>query len=107
MQKALRQPPLRERLRVISPSAGKQLPESPEDTVPLGKTDRCRHRIDRPAHAVELACENTAALYELSTYTLRAGKLGEAAALYESEGWPALQKYADKLAGYFTATSAP
>ena len=42
------------------------------------------------------------ALYELSTYTLRAGRLGEAVALYEAEGWPALQKYEHKLVGYFT-----
>ncbi len=42
------------------------------------------------------------AIYELRTYTLYVGKLGEAVALYEAEGWPALTKYQDKLVGYFT-----
>ncbi len=42
------------------------------------------------------------ALYELRTYTFYVGKLPEAIALYEHEGWPALQKYQDKLVGYFT-----
>lgn len=42
------------------------------------------------------------ALYELRTYSLYVGKLAEAVALYDSEGWPALQKYEDKLVGYFT-----
>jgi hypothetical protein len=41
------------------------------------------------------------ALYELRTYTLYVGKLGELIELYESEGWPAVQKYQDKLVGYF------
>ena len=42
------------------------------------------------------------ALYELRTYTFHVGRLGEAVSLYHSEGWPALQKYGDKLVGYFT-----
>lgn len=42
------------------------------------------------------------AIYELRTYTFRVGKLAEAAGLYESEGWPALEKFSDKLVGYFT-----
>ena len=42
------------------------------------------------------------ALYELRTYTFHVGRLGEAVSLYHSEGWPALQKYEDKLVGYFT-----
>ncbi len=42
------------------------------------------------------------ALYELRTYTLYVGKLGEATELYKAEGWPALQKYQDKIVGYFT-----
>jgi hypothetical protein len=42
------------------------------------------------------------ALYELRTYTLHVGKLGEATELYKAEGWPAIQKYQDKLVGYFT-----
>ncbi|WP_416896653.1 MAG: NIPSNAP family protein [Minwuia sp.] len=42
------------------------------------------------------------AIYELRTYTLYAGKLGEAVELYRSVGWPALEKHGDKLVGYFT-----
>ena len=42
------------------------------------------------------------AIYEMRTYTMYVGKLGEAVALYETEGWPALSKYGDKLVGYFT-----
>jgi hypothetical protein len=42
------------------------------------------------------------ALYELRTYTLYVGKLGEVVELYDAEGWPALQKYQNKLVGYFT-----
>ncbi len=42
------------------------------------------------------------ALYELRTYTLYVGKLAQAVALYDAEGWPALRKYEDKLVGYFT-----
>ncbi len=42
------------------------------------------------------------ALYELRTYTLYAGKLGEVIELYQTEGWSALRKYQDKIVGYFT-----
>ena len=42
------------------------------------------------------------ALYELRTYTLYVGKLAEATELYKAEGWPVVQKYQDKLVGYFT-----
>lgn len=42
------------------------------------------------------------ALYELRTYTLYVGKLAEVTELYKTEGWPALQKYQDKVVGYFT-----
>ena len=42
------------------------------------------------------------ALYELRTYTLYVGKMGEAQKLYQEIGWPALQKRGDKLVGYFT-----
>ena len=42
------------------------------------------------------------ALYELRTYTLYVGTLGEVMELYKTEGWPALQKYQDKIVGYFT-----
>jgi len=43
------------------------------------------------------------ALYELRTYSIVVGKMAEVLKLYESEGWPALQKHADgKLVGYFT-----
>ena len=62
------------------------------------------HRMTRTARIVQLAWENPVALYELSTYTLRAGKLGKAVALYESERWPALQKYEDKLVQYAPQT---
>lgn len=42
------------------------------------------------------------AIYELRTYTLYTGKLGEAVKLYKEVGWPALEKHGDKLVGYFT-----
>ena len=42
------------------------------------------------------------AIYELRTYDVYVGKIGEAVALYRDEGWPALEKYGDKLIGYFT-----
>ncbi len=43
------------------------------------------------------------ALYERRTYTLQVGKMPEAIRLYQSEGWPALEKggFADKNCGYF------
>lgn len=43
------------------------------------------------------------ALYELRTYNLYVGKLGEAVKIYANEGWPALQPHKDKLVGYFTS----
>lgn len=43
------------------------------------------------------------AVYELRTYNLYVGKLGEATELYNNVGWPALEKYSDKLVGYFTS----
>ena len=42
------------------------------------------------------------ALYELRTYTLQVGALGTVVDLYKNEGWPALEKYQDKIVGYFT-----
>ncbi len=42
------------------------------------------------------------AIYELRTYDIYVGKIGEAVALYRDEGWPALEKHSDKLVGYFT-----
>lgn len=44
------------------------------------------------------------AIYELRTYKLIVGKLGEAVELYTSMAWPALEKVGagDKLVGYFT-----
>ncbi len=42
------------------------------------------------------------ALYELRTYTVAVGKMGDVVNLYRDEGWPALSKHADKLCGYFT-----
>lgn len=41
------------------------------------------------------------AIYELRTYELIVGKMGEATRLYKEEGWPALQKHPQKLIGYF------
>jgi hypothetical protein len=43
------------------------------------------------------------ALYELRTYTLYVGKMGEASKLYQELGYPALEKggQAKKLVGYF------
>ena len=43
------------------------------------------------------------AIFELRTYTLYVGKMGEVSKLYSEEGWPALEKgkFADKLVGYF------
>lgn len=47
------------------------------------------------------------ALYELRTYTLYVGKMGEAAKLYSELGYPALEKggQSKKLIGYFQADS--
>lgn len=42
------------------------------------------------------------AIYELRTYDIYVGKIGEAVALYRDEGWPALEKHSSKLVGYFT-----
>lgn len=41
-------------------------------------------------------------LYELRTYTLLPGKIGEATKLYTEIGWPALSKHGDHCMGYFT-----
>jgi hypothetical protein len=43
------------------------------------------------------------AIYELRAYTLYVGKMGEAAALYEKYGWPAIENggFDKKLIGYF------
>ncbi|MDP6708335.1 MAG: NIPSNAP family protein [Alphaproteobacteria bacterium] len=43
------------------------------------------------------------AVYELRTYTLQVGKLGEAMQLYREHGWPALENggFDAKLVGYF------
>lgn len=42
------------------------------------------------------------ALYELRTYTVVVGKMQEVIDLYRDEGWPALEKHAGTLVGYFT-----
>ena len=44
------------------------------------------------------------ALYELRTYTLKVGAMGEAVGLYNEFGWPAIQKegHDKRLVGYFT-----
>ena len=45
------------------------------------------------------------ALYELRTYTVRVGELGNVVKLYRAAGWPAMEKggHDAKLVGYFTA----
>jgi hypothetical protein len=43
------------------------------------------------------------AIYELRTYTFQPGKRVEGFDLYQSQGWPALSKYAKHLVGYFTS----
>ena len=45
------------------------------------------------------------AVYELRSYTLYVGKLGEAVKHYQELGWPAMQKGGcdAKLVGYFTS----
>jgi hypothetical protein len=45
-------------------------------------------------------------VYEMRTYTLHVGKMGEAVKLYTELGYPALQKGGEdkKLIGYFQAT---
>jgi hypothetical protein len=45
------------------------------------------------------------ALFELRTYTLNVGALGEVTRLYQEEGWAAVENggFSDKLVGYFTA----
>ena len=45
------------------------------------------------------------AIYELRTYTLYVGKLGEAVKLYGEQGWPALEAggFSKHLIGYFTS----
>ncbi|WP_259673392.1 NIPSNAP family protein [Jezberella montanilacus] len=42
------------------------------------------------------------AIYELRTYSVVVGKMGEVTELYKSLGWPALAKHPQKLVGYFT-----
>ncbi|MEO5695729.1 MAG: NIPSNAP family protein [Burkholderiaceae bacterium] len=42
------------------------------------------------------------AIYEMRTYTVVVGKMADVVTLYETEGWPALQKQPNKLVGYFT-----
>ena len=40
-------------------------------------------------------------LYEQRTYHVIVGKMSELVELYTAEGWPRLEKHADKLVGYF------
>ena len=42
-------------------------------------------------------------IYELRTYTLEVGRLADAFRIYRELGWPAIEKYQDKLIGYFTS----
>lgn len=41
------------------------------------------------------------AIYELRTYDVVVGKMAEAIALYNTEGWPAIQRHPERLVGYF------
>lgn len=40
-------------------------------------------------------------LYEQRTYHVLVGKMSELVALYTTEAWPLLEKYSNKLVGYF------
>ena len=40
-------------------------------------------------------------VYELRTYTLHVGKMGEAVTVYQEYGWPVFETVQDKLIGYF------
>jgi hypothetical protein len=42
------------------------------------------------------------AIYELRTYDVVVGKMAEAVSLYNTEGWPAIQRHPQRLVGYFT-----
>ena len=42
------------------------------------------------------------AIYELRTYDVIVGKMAEVVALYQAEGWPALEKHPPRLVSYFT-----
>ena len=40
-------------------------------------------------------------IFELRTYTLHVGKLGQAIQIYNELGWPALKKYNENIIRYF------
>jgi hypothetical protein len=42
------------------------------------------------------------AIYELRTYQVIVGKMGEVVELYKKEGWPAIERHPKKLVAYFT-----
>jgi hypothetical protein len=42
------------------------------------------------------------AIYELRTYDVVVGKMAEVVSLYNTEGWPAIQRHPERLVGYFT-----
>jgi hypothetical protein len=42
------------------------------------------------------------AIYELRTYDVVVGKMADVVSLYNTEGWPAIQRHPDRLVGYFT-----
>ena len=42
------------------------------------------------------------AIYELRTYQVIVGKMGEVVDLYKKEGWPAIERHPKKLVAYFT-----
>src|SRR5713101_8419010 len=71
-------------------SAHKGSPTSPDAAPPPEALGRSRRKCRM-------------ALYELRTYTLRVGAMGEAVKLYQELGFPALQRGGQdkKLVGYF------
>ena len=42
------------------------------------------------------------AIYELRTYDVVVGKMADVVSLYNTEGWPAIQRHPERLVGYFT-----
>jgi len=42
------------------------------------------------------------AIYELRTYDVVVGKMADVISLYNTEGWPAIQRHPERLVGYFT-----
>ena len=42
------------------------------------------------------------AIYELRTYDVVVGKMADVISLYNTEGWPAIQRHPERLVGNFT-----